>query len=137
AFAVLVGVVTAESARRWGRAAGLAAGWSLLAMPRVFAHAHFGALDTFLSLFWTLALLTAARAMQSSRWLLPVAVAGAVWSLALLTKIHAWLLLPIVTLWALANLPWRRAAAAVSTWAALAVGLFFLGWPWLWYDTWT
>jgi 4-amino-4-deoxy-L-arabinose transferase-like glycosyltransferase len=136
AFAVLVGLVTAESARRWGRAAGLAAGCSMLAMPRVFAHAHLGALDTFLSLFWTLALLAGARAMQSPRLLLPVAGAGAVWSLALLTKIHAWLLLPIVAIWALANLPMRRAAVAVSLWTALGVGLFFLGWPWLWYDTW-
>jgi 4-amino-4-deoxy-L-arabinose transferase-like glycosyltransferase len=137
AFALLVGVVSAESVRRWGRAAGLAAGWSLLAMPRVFAHAHLGALDTFLSLFWTLAMLTGAKAMQSPRLLLSVAGAGAVWSLALLTKIHAWLLLPLVALWALASVPWRRAAAAVLLWAALGIGLFFVGWPWLWYDTWT
>jgi 4-amino-4-deoxy-L-arabinose transferase-like glycosyltransferase len=136
AFAVLVGVVGAESTRRWGRAAGLAAGWSLLAMPRVFAHAHLGALDTFLSLFWTLALLTATRAVQSPRLFVSAAAAGAVWSLALLTKIHAWLLLPVVALWALANLPWRKAVSAVSLWTAVGVGLFFLGWPWLWYDTW-
>ena len=64
AFAVLVGVVTAESSRRWGRAAGIGAGWSLLAMPRVFAHAHLAALDTFLSLFWTLALLAGVRAIE-------------------------------------------------------------------------
>ena len=136
AFAVLVGLIAAESARRWGRAAGLAAGWSLLVMPRVFAHAHLGALDTFLSLFWTLALLAGARAMQSPRLILPVAGAGAVWSLALLTKIHAWLLLPMVALWALANLPWRKAAVAVLLWTGMGIGLFFLGWPWLWYDTW-
>jgi 4-amino-4-deoxy-L-arabinose transferase-like glycosyltransferase len=136
AFAVLVGVVAADSARRWGCAAGLAAGWSMLAMPRVFAHAHLGALDTFLSLFWTLALLTGARAMQSPRLLVSAGAAGGFWSLALLTKIHAWLLLPIVAIWALANLPWRRAVAAVSLWTALGVGIFFLGWPWLWYDTW-
>ena len=56
-FAVLVAVVVAETSRRWGRAAGLSAGWALLVMPRVFAHAHYAALDTFLALFWTLALL--------------------------------------------------------------------------------
>ena len=50
AFAVLVGVVVTESSRRWGRAAGVGAGWALLAMPRVFGHAHLAALDTFLSL---------------------------------------------------------------------------------------
>ena len=42
-------------------AAGAVAGFSLLAMPRVFAHAHLAALDTFLSLFWVLALLAAER----------------------------------------------------------------------------
>ena len=37
-------------------------------MPRVFAHAHLAALDTFLSFFWTLALLAGDRAStQASR----------------------------------------------------------------------
>ncbi len=61
-FALLVGVVVADSSRRWGHASGIAAGWSLLVMPRVFAHAHLAALDTFLSIFWTLGLLAGARA---------------------------------------------------------------------------
>ena len=44
--------------RRWGLPAGAAAGYALVVMPRVFAHAHLAALDTFLSLFWTVALLS-------------------------------------------------------------------------------
>src|SRR5918998_204418 len=59
AFAILVGLVVLASGRRYGRAAGVVSGFSLVAMPRVFAHAHLGALDTFLVLFWTLALLRA------------------------------------------------------------------------------
>src|SRR5262249_5559528 len=42
-FAVLVGVLTFVAGRRWGRGAGVAAGFALLAMPRVFAHAHLAA----------------------------------------------------------------------------------------------
>jgi 4-amino-4-deoxy-L-arabinose transferase-like glycosyltransferase len=137
AFAVLVGAITAEAARRWNRAAGIAAGWALLVMPRVFAHAHLAALDTFLSLFWTLGLLAGARALdrQHSSW--HVVGAGAAWSLALLTKIHAWLLLPILTGWAIAKLPWRRAVTAIMIWTMTGVGLFLLGWPGLWYGTWS
>src|SRR3954451_4565752 len=55
-FALLVGLVAHTTARRYGLGAGAVAGSSLLAMPRVFAHAHLAALDTFLGLFWTLAL---------------------------------------------------------------------------------
>ena len=107
AFAILVGVVTAESSPRWGQAAGVAAGWALVTMPRVFAHAHLGALDTFLSLFWTLALLAGVCNRPGS--LNPDDFeCGRLWSLALLTKIHSWLLLPIMAAWAFATLPWRQ-----------------------------
>ncbi len=53
-----------------------------------------------MSLFWTLALLAGERSLRSPRLLRAMAVAGAVWSLALLTKIHAWFLMPILLAWA-------------------------------------
>jgi 4-amino-4-deoxy-L-arabinose transferase-like glycosyltransferase len=134
-FAVLVAVVVAESSRRWGRVAGISAGWSLLVMPRVFAHAHLAALDTFLSLFWTLALLAGARAFKAPGRLPSAIGAGAFWSLALLTKIHAWLLLPVLTAWAFALLPWRIAARNLAAWSLTGITVFIAGWPWLWYDT--
>ncbi len=62
--------------------------------------------------------------------------AGAVWSLALLTKIHAWFLLPILAAWSLVRLPPRRAAAAMAVWTVTGIALFWAGWPWLWYDSW-
>jgi hypothetical protein len=135
AFGVLIGLVTAESARRWGRGAGLSAGWALLVMPRVFAHAHFAALDTFLSLFWTLSLIAAARAFELPFSYRRITAAAVLWSLALLTKIHAWLLWPVVVAWALARLPWRQALQGLVLWTAAGVSLFFAGWPWLWYAT--
>ena len=77
AFAALVGLSSRTAGRRWGLAAGVSAGFALLAMPRVFAHAHLAALDTFLSLFWTLALLAGDRALRSQRPILAMAGAGA------------------------------------------------------------
>jgi 4-amino-4-deoxy-L-arabinose transferase-like glycosyltransferase len=136
AFAALLSLVTLVAGRRWGPPAGAAAGFALLAMPRVFAHAHLAALDTFLSLFWTLALIAGDRALRTKRPVAAMAAAAAVWALALLTKIHAWFLWPILTVWACMLLPPRRALAAISVWAAVGVSLYALGWPWLWYDSW-
>jgi hypothetical protein len=63
-------------------------------------------------------------------------VAGAVWSLALLTKIHAWLLIPVVVVWSVICLrSIGRALLAAAAWASTGLGLFVLGWPWIWYDT--
>src|SRR4029077_3767213 len=63
--------------------------------------------------------------------------AGAVWSLALLTKIHAWFLLPLLGVWSLVRLPPRRALLAMTTWTVVGVGLFWAGWPWLWSNAWS
>jgi 4-amino-4-deoxy-L-arabinose transferase-like glycosyltransferase len=135
AIACLVGLVVHEGERRWGRPAGVGAGTALILMPRVFAHAHLGALDTFLSLFWTLGLIAGDRAIHSRRPVIAMTVAGAVWALALLTKIHAWLLAPLVVIWALRSMPFRRAIPALAAWFAAGVTLYFVGWPWLWYDS--
>jgi 4-amino-4-deoxy-L-arabinose transferase-like glycosyltransferase len=134
AFALLVGVVATTTARRYERAAGLASGLALALMPRAFAHAHIAALDTFTACFWTLALLHADQALGTRRPILAMSWAGVSWALALLTKIHAWLLPPLVFLWALKRLPWRRGVPAFVAWIAVGIVLYVLGWPWLWYD---
>jgi hypothetical protein len=134
-FGALVALVAAAAARHFGRPAGLAAGFALLAMPRAFAHAHLAALDTFVALFWTAALLAAGRAVAGPRPVAAMGLAGLVWALALLTKIHGWLLPPIVLAWALFRLPFRRAILSFAAWTAAGLAGFFAGWPWLWYDT--
>jgi hypothetical protein len=134
-FGILVGIVALEAGRRGGRGAGLVAGLALLSMPRAFAHAQFGALDTFVALFWTWSLLRAERALGSSRPVAAMAGAGFVWALILLTKIHAWLLPPIVLARALTKLAPRRALVAVAAWAMVGLVVFVAGWPWLWYDS--
>jgi len=135
-FAALVSLVTHTAGVRWSASAGAAAGFALLAMPRVFAHAHLAALDTFVSFFWTWALLAAEKSLRSTRTVRAMSGAGALWALALLTKIHAWLLLPIIVAWSFIRLTPRRAAVAIAVWAAVGVTLFVIGWPWLWYDSW-
>jgi 4-amino-4-deoxy-L-arabinose transferase-like glycosyltransferase len=134
-FAVLVGLVAWETGRRYGRGAGVVAAFALAAMPRVVAHAHFGALDTFLCLFWTFALIRAERALEHRRPVPAMAGAGVAWSLALLTKIHAWLLIPILAVWSCIRLGPAKSMAALGAWATTGLTLFFVGWPWLWYDT--
>jgi hypothetical protein len=136
AFAILVGLVAASAGRRRDCAAALGAGLGLLLMPRAFGHAHLAALDTFVALTWTAALLAAARAVESARPKRSMALAGLVWGLALLTKIHGWLLAPVVVAWTLAKLPPRKSLAALTLWSLSGVAIFFTGWPWLWYDTW-
>jgi 4-amino-4-deoxy-L-arabinose transferase-like glycosyltransferase len=134
AFGVLVGLIVATTVRRYGRPSGLAAGFSLMVMPRLFAHAHFAVLDTFVALFWTWSLLSVASALESPRPARKMALAGVVWSLALLTKIHAWLLPPLIVAWAFTQLPGRKAISCCAVWLAVGLLLFVIGWPWLWYD---
>jgi len=133
-FGAMVALVSATAGRRSGRAAGVVAGLALAMMPRAFAHAHLGALDTFIAFFWTLALLAAARAAEGPRPVAGLALAGLAWGLALLTKIHAWFLPPVVLIWALTRMSPGRAIAACSAWAATGLAVFLAGWPWLWHD---
>jgi 4-amino-4-deoxy-L-arabinose transferase-like glycosyltransferase len=133
AFAALVALVVHATARRYGSASGVAAGFSVAAMPRVFAHAHLGALDTFIAAFWVFALLAAERALTSRRPARAMSAAGLAWSLALLTKIHAWFLIPVVFTRAIARLGVAHGARAFAVWLATGLAVFFAGWPWLWY----
>jgi hypothetical protein len=133
-FGAMVALVSATAGRRFGRTAGVVAGLALMMMPRAFAHAHLGALDTFIAFFWTLALVSAARAVESSRPTTWMALAGLLWGLALLTKIHAWFLPPIVLAWALGRLGPARAVAACFSWCVVGLSTFLAGWPWLWFD---
>lgn len=135
AFAVLVGLIVLEAGRRQGRVAGLVAGLALVLMPRVFAHAHLGALDTFVCLFWVDALVRAQRGLEHPGGVAAMARAGCSFGLALLTKIHAWFLPPIVLIWALTRIRLARAFVLLAVWGISGLSLFLLGWPWLWYHS--
>jgi 4-amino-4-deoxy-L-arabinose transferase-like glycosyltransferase len=134
AFGLLVGLVAGFTARRAGRAAGVGAAVALVFMPRLFAHAHFATLDTILNLFWVGTVLAAAGAVEARRPVWALAAAGVLWGLALLTKIHAWLLPPLLLGWTLARLGWRRGTAGWLAWCVVGLAILFVGWPWLWHD---
>jgi hypothetical protein len=130
---VALGVLVGVAARQRGIWAALFAGAATFTMPRLFFHAHLGALDFPHAATWLLATLAFYTAFQNPRPWSPV-LAGAGLGLALLTKINAVLLVPYWGLWLLLyRRSWRHLAGYALT---LAVGLVVLsaGWPWIWKD---
>jgi 4-amino-4-deoxy-L-arabinose transferase-like glycosyltransferase len=132
AFGVMTGLIVAATARNIGRVAAIAAGCAIVAAPRLFAHAHLAALDTFLCLFSIAALIAVDRALSRPKALVALTLAGFVWGLAILTKIPAWLLVPVVFLESLARLGFRRGLIGFACWIFAGIATFIGGWPWLW-----
>jgi len=128
-FAVVL-VCTFLLARRFfGRRAGLVSALLLLLMPRVFGHAHFAALDMPVVMAWMLTV-TVFTASDS-----PAArfAAGAMFGLALLSKLNGALVILPIGLWA----AWVfRRGAVRRLWPVIVVGLlvFLAGWPAMWFD---
>lgn len=124
--------------RRWyGAVAGVGAAICLALMPRAFGHAHLASIETILNLTWSLAVLSVASWATNSR--LPrwweAGLAGVCLGLALLTKIQAVFLGPIVIFWVLMNWRWRG-LVPLLIWGLVGWSVFFLAWPWLWLDPW-
>jgi 4-amino-4-deoxy-L-arabinose transferase-like glycosyltransferase len=129
-FAVLVALIYTEGSRL-GPAAGISAALFALFMPRLFAHAHFAALDLPMALAWFAAAYAFARGIRNTRW---AVAAGVLFGAALLTKINAvFIPLPLI-LWAVLA---HRKKAILPAALLLGIGavVFFAGWPWLWHDT--
>ena len=135
AFALTVFLLGWMTGSRFGGAAGTLASTSLVLMPRLFGHAHLASLETVTNLTWTLALLSTAflwshedgpgdRAAVKTGFLL---------GLALLTKMQAILLPPLIGLWAISH--WRlKAIRPLLIWGLVGGVVFVLGWPSLWSD---
>jgi hypothetical protein len=154
AFALTVFLVGVFATRRLGSLAGVTSSVSLAVMPRLFGHAHLASLETFMGLTWTVAIvgtihLWVRRAETKSHddFISDSNVAlkseppgdkaailcGLVIGLALLTKMQAVLLPPLLTVWALWH--WRLSAfrpLAIS--GVTTAVVFVVGWPWLWLD---
>ena len=118
-----------------GRIAGVAAGVSLLAMPRVFFHAHLASQDVPAAvgiaavtyLFWV------SRYRRGLGW---TVLLGLVFGLAIGINIHPLFELPLILgLWTLAAA--RRPYLVVRLVAMGAIGLvvWIALWPWLYEDT--
>ncbi len=150
AFALTVLLIGVMATKWYGRTAGTVAAVSLVLMPRVFAHAHLASLETFLNLTYSATVLAVAhwwrveqnvealRVSNSSHgvtrllWLTP-ALTGVLFGLALLSKMQAILIPPVVGVWALWH--WRvRAIKPLLIFGLVGLFVFFVGWPWLWLD---
>jgi hypothetical protein len=154
AFALTVLLVGVFATRRWGSLAGVTSSVSLAAMPRLFGHAHLASLETFMGLTWTVAILGMihvwnrrhdSNSNDDSNSDLTVAskseppgdkvaiLCGLLIGLALLTKMQAILLPPLVAVWTLWH--WRLAAVRPLLVSGVATAVVFvIGWPWLWLD---
>ncbi|MDX2037631.1 MAG: glycosyltransferase family 39 protein [Isosphaeraceae bacterium] len=133
-FGLLIFTIVRETRRRKGETAAWAAGLAALAMPRLFAHAHLGALDLLITCFWVRAWFAADAAFASPRPGRAFAGAGLAFGLALLTKIHAWLLPPLIAArWVLVDRR-RSTFVGIVLWGLVGAIVFVAGWPWLWTD---
>jgi 4-amino-4-deoxy-L-arabinose transferase-like glycosyltransferase len=121
----------AEEAGSW---AGIASVVALLTMPRFFFHAHLIELDVPAAAMVVIVTYIFWRTKESARlyYSLPLGIA---WGLALSTKMTAFFVLPTLFLWVLlmrrkGYLLFRLVVAAV-----VAFLIFWILWPWLYYDT--
>lgn len=124
------------------RLAATVAAISLLLLPRVFFHAHLACFDIPITFMWVAVVYAWWRAFDSRAW---AWITGALWGLALITKLNAFFL-PFVLLLHLAATriqaarrgpvrnPWRPPEALVAM-GILGPLIFLAGWPRHWFDT--
>jgi len=139
-----VAVVYAWGSRALGRGAGLVAALLFALMPRVFYHAHLACFDMPVAALWLSTAYVYARSLETHR-LAFVLAAGVAYGLLLNTKHNAWLM-PFALVPHLLILRGRelgrglgraRRLVPPALLAMLVLGplVFYLGWPWLWFDT--
>lgn len=142
-----VGLIHHIGTRNYGRLAGLAAALAFGFMPRVFFHAHLACFDLPVTAFWLLCSyvylqsLEAIGTPRASRWAYRTAIC---YGLLLDTKHNAWLFPAVLVahtlLMRLADHIAERKRGrpyvpkAFFTMALLSPLLFYVLWPWLWYD---
>ncbi|WP_437191388.1 ArnT family glycosyltransferase [Planctomicrobium sp. SH527] len=134
-FGLLIGLVTWFTTTRAGIVSGIAAGIALWFTPRVFGHAHLASVETMVNLTYAGCILGTAMLLSSKEKLTgrDGIVPGILLGLALLTKIQAIFLPPVLTVWIL----WHWKKNGITALVVLAVTsfiVFLAGWPWLWAD---
>ncbi len=133
--AILLGTLFWFVASHWGRMAGIVAAVGLMFMPRVWAHMHLAALDApIMALSFCTVALVYAAARRNCPWL--AIAAGAVFGLALGTKLNSFFIPFIVLPWLLFVGKRRIAAWTAGSLAIVGPIVFWATWPWLWHDTW-
>ena len=131
AFGLLVLLVGLVTMRIDGPGAGTIAAAAVMLVPRVFGHSHIAALDTLISLFCVGALAAVIEADSRGGRTRYFALAGVVWGLAMLTKLHGILLAPPVIIWIVWRMR-RNSVLPLLAWGASGLATLYAGWPWLW-----
>jgi len=135
AFALMTLLVGVYAQHWHGRVAGITSAISFALLPRVFGHAHLASLETWTTLTWAAVLLWVADDWSERtklKWYRGI-IPGIFLGLALLTKMQAIFLPPILGLWAFAH--WRfRSLIPLAVTYVVGFAVFFVGWPWLWID---
>ncbi len=135
AFGLLIALVGVWTARRIGAAAGTIAAAATAMTPRLFGHAHLASLDMLTTLFFVAAMFAVLEAARGGRnW--QFALAGVIWGMAMLVRLHGMLVAPPVIVWMI----WRcrrRAVAPLVCWLLAGLATLFVGWPWLWLAPWS
>lgn len=139
-----VAITYAWGARMRGRFAGLMAALLLAFMPRVFYHSHLDCFDMPVAAMWLVTTYAFWRSTEGGglRWAIAT---GLLYGLLLNTKHNSWLLPGALLVHAIvARGPglWRElkagvfgAPAALVCMATIGPVVFYLTWPWIWFDT--
>ena len=131
--------------RAIGRLAGLVAALLLALQPAIFYHSHLACFDVAVLTMWLVTTYAYARSLSGGglRWAL---LTGVLYGLELNTKHNAWLLPPALVVHLLVTRgPQRllrdlrvgraRIPAALLAMALLGPVVFYVTWPWIWFDT--
>ena len=135
AFATTLFLISTFATRKVGLVAGIASGAALLMMPRVVGHAHFGALETMVGMFYTATVLAAAELAhadeqpKTSR----VVLVGLLIAVTMLTKIQGIFLPVAIVGWLVLSRRMSAVKPVVIIGVTAAVAFFAL-WPWLWLE---
>ena len=133
-FSLMVAFLYHMVSDELGGAAGIASVGALLAMPRFFFHAHLAALDVPAASMIMIVTYIFWRTKESARFRYTLGL-GIVFGLAVATRINALLVMPTLFLWAiLFRRKWYLFLRLILS-TVIAAPVFFLAWPWLYYDT--
>jgi 4-amino-4-deoxy-L-arabinose transferase-like glycosyltransferase len=135
---LLVGVMAALLyklvAEETNRLAGIASLVALFTMPRFFFHAHLIELDMPVAAMSVIVAYIFWRTKENTQVRYSLLL-GVAWGMALSVKIDTIFILPTLLLWVLLIHRKEYLLVRVLIAGAVAVPVFFVLWPWLYYDT--
>jgi hypothetical protein len=140
-----IGVVYLWGRRSIGRLAGFVAALMLAMQPAMFYHSHLACFDVAVMTMWLVTTYAYFRSIESKSLLWAI-LTGLLYGLELNTKHNAWLLPPaLVVHFVLTRGPRgllrdlasgrARLPLALGMMATLGPLIFYVTWPWLWFDT--